>query len=116
MNKIDVADRIAAAGKKSPPAAPAAVRAIPGPSAEDLAAAARIPPSQQREMAEGMVARLDARLRSEPHDPDGWLMLMRSRMMLEQPDKASQALRDAVAANPDKADMLRQQSRTLGVR
>jgi cytochrome c-type biogenesis protein CcmH len=117
INKIAVAPRIAAAEAKSPaPAMPAAARGIPGPTAQDLAAAAAIPPSQQRGMAEGMVSRLEARLKTQPKDADGWLMLIRSRVTLAQPDKASEALRDAVAANPDKAGMLRQQAAMLGVR
>lgn len=111
INGIDVADRVARAEKKSP-----AGSTIPGPSAQDLAAASRIPPSQQRQMAEGMVARLESRLKDNPRNVDGWVMLMRSRMMLGEPDKASQALKDAVAANPAQAETLRQQAGTLGVR
>lgn len=117
INKIDVAERIAEAGEQSPaPAMPMAARAIPGPSSQDLAAAAAIPPSEQREMAEGMVSRLESRLKGDAGNIDGWIMLMRSRVTLNQPEKASQALRDAVAANPGKADMLRQQASILGIR
>jgi cytochrome c-type biogenesis protein CcmH len=117
INKLEVAQRIAAAAKRSPaPAMPAAARAIPGPTAQDLAAAQAIPPGEQREMAEGMVSRLEARLKTQPKDTDGWIMLMRSRMTLGQPDKAAQALRDAIAANPGNAAMLRQQAGVLGVR
>jgi cytochrome c-type biogenesis protein CcmH len=117
INKIDVAAQLADAGAKSPaPAMPAAERGIPGPSAQDLAAAASIPPSDQRAMAEGMVARLEARLRSQPGDTDGWVMLIRSRVTLAQPDKAALALRDAIAANPGQTDILRQQARMLGVK
>ena len=67
-------------------------------------------------MAEGMVARLEARLKGSPKDPDGWLMLIRSRVTLGQSDKASQALKDALAANPDKAGMIREQASMLGIR
>jgi cytochrome c-type biogenesis protein CcmH len=67
-------------------------------------------------MAEGMVARLEARLKASPRDPDGWIMLMRSRATLGQSDKARQALADAVAANPDKAAILKQQAEVLGIR
>jgi cytochrome c-type biogenesis protein CcmH len=117
INKIDVAERLAAAGAKSPaPAMPMAAQAIPGPSAQDLAAAASIPPSQQREMVDGMVARLEGRLKSQPKDTDGWIMLIRSRVTLGQADKAAQSLRDAIAANPGQADMLRQQAGVLGVK
>jgi cytochrome c-type biogenesis protein CcmH len=117
IHKIDVAPRIAAAQAKAPqPMMPAAARGIPGPTAQDLAAAGSIPPSEQRNMAEGMVARLEARLKSQPGDVDGWAMLMRSRMTLGEPDKAAQALRDAVAANPGDAATLRSQAAMLGVK
>ena len=117
INKIDVAPRIAAAGARSPaPAMPVAARGIPGPNAQDLAAAGAIPPREQRAMAEGMVSRLEARLKTSPKGADGWIMLMRSRMTLGQPDKASQALRDAIAANPGEDAALRQQAEVLGVR
>lgn len=118
IHRIEVASRLAAAGAQSPPAAPmpAAARAIPGPSAQDLAAASRIPPREQQQMAEGMVARLEARLDTDPANVDGWIMLMRSRMTLGEPVKAAQALRDALAANPGQADHLRQQAAVLGVR
>lgn len=115
INGMDIASRLAAV-KQPAPAIPVAARAIPGPSAADLQAAGSIPPSEQREMAEGMVSRLDARLKSEPNNVDGWVMLVRSRMTLDQPDKASQALKDAIAANPAQAQMLRQQAAMLGVK
>lgn len=117
IHKIDVAPRLAAAQAKAPaPTLPPAARGIPGPTAQDLAAAQAIPPGEQRQMAEGMVARLEARLKASPKDPEGWIMLMRSRTTLGQSDKARQALADAVAANPDKAEMLRQQAEVLGVK
>lgn len=121
INRIDVASRIAAAERKAPPASaavamPVAARAIPGPSADDLRNASAIPPGQQREMAEGMVSRLEARLRGEPKNVDGWIMLIRSRMTLGEPDKAAAALKAAVAANPGEAGKLREQAAMLGVK
>ncbi len=115
INRIDTAARIAAAERKSP-SPPLAARAIPGPTAQELRAASAIPPAEQRDMAEAMVARLEARLKSGPANVDGWIMLMRSRTTLGQREKAAAALRDAIAANPGKADMLRQQAEILGVR
>lgn len=120
INKIEVAPRIAAAQAKAPkptaPVMPMAAQGIPGPTAQDLQAATGMAPSEQREMAEGMVGRLEGKLKAQPKNPEGWVMLMRSRITLNQPDKASQALRDAIAANPDKADMLREQAGVLGVK
>ncbi len=115
INKLDVAGRLAAAGAKSPPP-PVAARAIPGPSAQDLAAASQIAPGEQREMAEGMVARLENRLKGDPANVDGWIMLIRSRVTLGEPDKAARALKDAVAANPARAAEIRQQAALLGVK
>lgn len=115
INGIDVSSRLGAV-KQPAPTMPVAAQAIPGPTAQDLQAAASIPPGEQREMAEGMVSRLDARLKDNPKNVDGWIMLMRSRMTLGQPDKASQALKDAIAANPEQADKLRQQAGILGVK
>ena len=119
IHKLDVSDRLAEAGAAAPASAastPLAARAIPGPSADDLANAAGIAPGEQRAMAEGMVARLETRLEGDPSNVDGWIMLMRSRKTLDQPEKASKALADAVAANPGKADYLRQQAGILGIR
>ena len=115
INRIDVAAKLAAITPRAP-ALPAAARAIPGPSAADLSAAASIPPREQNRMAEEMVVRLEARLASKPDNIDGWIMLMRSRMTLGQPDKASTALKSALAANPAQAGQLRQQADILGVR
>lgn len=73
-------------------------------------------PSEQRTMAEGMVAQLEERLRSQPKNPDGWVMLMRSRMTLGEPAKAKAALDAAIKANPGEAAQLREAAAQLGVR
>jgi cytochrome c-type biogenesis protein CcmH len=118
INGIEVAGPLADAGAKSPkaPPLPAAARAIPGPTAEDLAVASQIPPGEQRRMAEGMVARLEQRLRGDPSNVDGWIMLIRSRVTLGQPEKAARALRDALEANPSQSAELRRQAGMLGVK
>ncbi len=115
INRIDVTARLAAV-RQPEPRLPLAARGIPGPSAQDLRAASAIPPGEQRQMAEAMVARLETKLRDNPENIDGWIMLMRSRMTLGQTDRAAQALMDAIAGNPDQADMLRQQAGMLGVK
>ena len=92
-NGIELGDRL-------PPASggTAATAAIPGPTREQMEAARAIPPGQQSEMVKGMVDRLAARLRSNPRDSDRWIMLMRSRMVLNEPQAAAEALRSALAA------------------
>ncbi len=116
INKLDVAGRLARIEQAEPVALPVAARGIPGPSAEDLAAASKMPPSQQQEMVTGMVARLEGKLKADPANVDGWVMLMRSRVTLGQVDKASAALKSAVTANPARAQYIRQQAQILGVK
>jgi len=122
INRIDVSKQLAEAkalqAVASPPSTslPLAAQGIPGPTQQDLAAASAMRPSDQRAMAEAMVERLDARLKADPSNVDGWVMLMRSRKTLGQPDKAANALSDAVAANPARADYLREQAHLLGVK
>lgn len=115
INGIATEARIASAVEKRPEPALTAGNAIPGPDSQQIAAASAIPPGEQREMAEGMVARLEGRLAADPSNVDGWVMLMRSRMTLGQADRAAQALKDAVAANPGAADRLRREAAALGV-
>ena len=90
--------------------------AIPGPSAAQIQAAGGIPPGEQRQMAEGMVASLEGKLAANPANIEGWVMLMRSRLALDQPDRARKALSDAIAANPGSAERLRQEAELLGLR
>ncbi len=115
INNIAVAAKLAAVSQPAAQAPPA-TRAIPGPSAEDLARAQTMRPGEQREMAEGMVARLEGKLKADPGNVDGWIMLIRSRVTLGETGRARAALAQAVAANPGKADMLREQAALLGVR
>lgn len=125
INKIEVASRIAKAQTERKPAliAPgsgsvagdAASPDVRGPSAADVAAARQLKPSEQRDMAEGMVAQLEARLQDQPKNVDGWVMLIRSRMTLGEPEKAKAALAAAVKANPGAAAQLRAQAEAMGV-
>jgi cytochrome c-type biogenesis protein CcmH len=125
MNQIEVASRIAKAqGARRPAliapgsgsvAGDAASPDVRGPSAADVAAARQLKPSEQREMAEGMVAQLEQRLQQQPRNVDGWVMLIRSRVTLGEPDKAKAALEAAVKANPAAASQLREQAAALGV-
>lgn len=57
-----------------------------------------MPPSQQSEMVRGMVDRLASRLKREPKDAQGWMRLMRARMVLGEAEAASEALRSGLAA------------------
>ncbi|HMJ92459.1 MAG TPA: tetratricopeptide repeat protein [Allosphingosinicella sp.] len=93
-------NRIDLAGRVPPPGATGSVATagIPGPSQDQLAAASSIPPSQQDEMVQVMVQRLADRLKTNPKDEDGWIRLMRSRMVLKEEGRAKEALRSGLAA------------------
>lgn len=92
-HRIDLTGRMPAAGSTG-----AALAGIKGPSQEQLAGAASIPPSEQEAMIQRMVASLERRLEAEPKDEQGWIGLMRSRMVLDEAGKAQAALRSALAA------------------
>ena len=115
IEKIDVAGRIAAATANRPAAQPAGGMAIPGPTQDQLAAASSMPPSQQQAMAEGMVASLAAKMKANPSNVDGWIMLMRSYRQLGRDGDAKAALASGLAANPSHADELRSAAATLGL-
>jgi cytochrome c-type biogenesis protein CcmH len=117
INKLDVAKRLAALPTLDPHSAlgTTAGTAIPGPTPEQLRAAQSLTPSQQQAMVAGMVDQLEARLARDPANVDGWVMLMRSRTQLREPDKAKAALRAALAANPGAAARLNAEAATLGI-
>ena len=114
IRSIRVDQRIAAV-EAARPEAPPAVQAIPGPTQEQLTAASSLRPAEQQQMAEGMVARLAARLESQPGDVDGWIMLMRSYQTLGRKDDARGALARALAANPRERSRLEAAAQTLGI-
>lgn len=99
----DTAKRNGLAAPSAPPAAAPATAAIPGPSQDQLAAAAAIPPGEQDKMAHAMVDRLAGRLAANPRDAEGWMRLMRSRAVLNDPAGARQALASGLKAYSDDA-------------
>lgn len=76
-----------------------------GPSPEDIRNAQELAPEDRQAMIRGMVDRLAERLKASPDDPDGWIRLIRSRMVLGQPQLARQALDEAVQAFADSPEM-----------
>jgi len=100
--ELDIPEPIVASGPLTEQLeAPAAS----GPGAAQVAAAAEMPADAQIEMIRGMVQRLEERLEEEPTDVDGWLRLIRSRMVLGEPDAARDALARALKANPDAPEL-----------
>lgn len=121
IRKIDVASRLAAirpapSGNTSTQIAdPVATGAIPGPTREQMQAATALPKGAQDQMIEGMVNGLEAKLKANPANIDGWIMLMRSRMTLGETAKAAAARDAAIAANPAAAARIKGAAATLGM-
>jgi cytochrome c-type biogenesis protein CcmH len=76
-------------------------------SEEKIAASTELSSEQRNAMIEGMVERLSERLHRDGADLEGWLRLVRSYMVLGQPDKARAAVADARRALAGDATKLR---------
>lgn len=101
----------AAAGDTAP--------AAPGnPTAEDIANAQTMSEGDRSEMIRGMVANLDARLKEDPNNFEGWMRLVRSYAMLKDMDRAEAALKDGLKAFPpagSEGQQLMAMARELGL-
>lgn len=121
IHTIQVADRLSsvkpapALPGSQPVPDPVVTNGIPGPTREDMQAAAGLPKGAQDQMVQGMVDGLEAKLKANPANVDGWIMLMRSRMTLGETAKAAAARDAAVSANPAAAKRLRDAAATLGI-
>ncbi|HUO92624.1 MAG TPA: c-type cytochrome biogenesis protein CcmI [Rhizomicrobium sp.] len=114
---------------KLPPVAPTPAPAVPatpsadqsaqaGPSPDQVAAAGQMQPQDREAMIHQMVDRLAGELKTNPHDADGWMRLMRARMVLGETDKAAAAYhdaRDAFANSPTDLDALQKAAQSLGI-
>jgi cytochrome c-type biogenesis protein CcmH len=72
-----------------------------GPSAADVKAAEALPAADRTAMIAGMVDGLQKRLDASPRDAEGWIKLMRSRMVLGEAAKAKSALDRALKVFAD---------------
>lgn len=75
----------------------------PQPAPHDIQAAEAMPPADRTAMIRGMVDGLASRLERSPRDADGWIRLIRSRVVLGEGDLARQALARGLAAFADDA-------------
>jgi cytochrome c-type biogenesis protein CcmH len=111
--------------KSAPPDAPwvADVRTFVAKVAADRGVnlASQLPdaaPAGRNAMIQAMVERLAARLKAQPRDADGWIRLMRSRMVLGDVPAASKALGDGLSAfadSPTTQARLRAAAAAMGV-
>jgi cytochrome c-type biogenesis protein CcmH len=72
---------------------------------QDAAAEGASPNGEQLSI-EAMVARLEGRLREQPDDARGWLMLGRSYAVMNQHEQARDALAKAIRLAPDDAETM----------
>ncbi|RST87220.1 c-type cytochrome biogenesis protein CcmI [Aquibium carbonis] len=72
--------------------------AAPGPTSDDMRAAAELSDEERADMIQVMVERLDERLRENPQDAEGWQRLVRSYVVLQRRQDAQDALARGVAA------------------
>jgi len=88
-----------------------------GPAINPAAAAQiqQMNPAAQKAMIGSMVGRLAARLKVNPKDPEGWISLMRARMVLGDRPAAASAYRDALAGDPSDRPQITDAARQLGV-
>lgn len=84
-----------------------------GPSSDDIRAAQDMSAEDRREMIEGMVAGLAAKLEENPSDYQGWVRLARSYTVLGQPEPARDAMANAAAAAPANIDILTLYARSI---
>jgi cytochrome c-type biogenesis protein CcmH len=93
-------------------------RAPGNPTAEDVANAAELSDTDRMAMIRTMVDSLDSRLKDDPNNIEGWKRLVRSYAMLQEPGKATDALKRGLAAFPadtDNGKALMALARELGV-
>jgi cytochrome c-type biogenesis protein CcmH len=75
-----------------------------GPSPEDVQAAQAMPPADRSLMIREMVEGLANRLEQSPRDADGWIKLIRSRVVLGESKLAKQALAHGLNVFADDAE------------
>ncbi|UVK53808.1 c-type cytochrome biogenesis protein CcmI [Mesorhizobium sp. AR02] len=89
-----------------------------GPDAADVDNASSLSPQDREAMINTMVAGLDEKLRQNPRDPEGWMRLVRSYVVLGKADQAREALGRAIAvfgAGSDEAKKFTAFAASLGL-
>ncbi len=97
--------------------APPSIGALPQPTESQAAAVRAMAPDAQKAMIRQMVDGLAARLKASPQDPDGWLRLIRARMVQGDTPAAVAAREAALAAltNPGQRAAVADGAKALGV-
>ncbi|WFU13393.1 c-type cytochrome biogenesis protein CcmI (plasmid) [Rhizobium sp. CB3090] len=74
------------------------------PTSEQVAAADAMNAGDRQQMIRGMVASLDAKLREDPKNFEGWMRLIRSYAVLNDKDRAAAALKRGLQSFPADGD------------
>ena len=93
--------------------------AAPGPTPEQVQAAGNMSAGDQQAMIRSMVDGLAAKLESDPKNLDGWLRLIRARVVLKEADVAQTALdkaRTALDGDQGALDQLSALAKELGLK
>lgn len=85
---------------KNSGAAPPVASAPGNPTEADVKDAASMAAGDRQEMIRGMVANLDAKLKEDPNNFEGWMRLVRSYAVLGEKEKAVAALKVALTTFP----------------
>ena len=112
-SSIDISGRL-----PGPAVAVAAPPQSAGPTQADVEAAQSMSDGDRQAMIRGMVDRLAARLETNPNDPEGWIKLIRSRMVLGDSDAARGALnraREVLANDPQSLSQVMANAAQLGI-
>jgi cytochrome c-type biogenesis protein CcmH len=86
----------------------ATAQAPGNPTAEDVAAAQTMSGGDRQQMIRGMVDSLDAKLKQDPNNFEGWMRLVRSYAVLNDKDRAADAVKRGLAAFPAGGEQGRQ--------
>ena len=120
---MDVSDKMTTSTASDAPAAAGAnqvVEAAPsGPTEEDIKNAEQISADDRMAMIRGMVDGLAEKLKKSPNNPDGWVQLMRSRVVLKEHDAARTALDDAMKTFADRPQIqarLKDAAQAMGIK
>ncbi len=120
--KVDVNDNeiasTSSASTKESEGVPARVEAVAAASRDDESKTVTTMPADQQAIIRSMVDGLAARLNSSPHDVEGWVKLVRSRIVLGERDLAIKALGQALdvfASEPEPRAKITEVAKELGL-
>ncbi|KAA3519628.1 c-type cytochrome biogenesis protein CcmI [Agrobacterium vitis] len=93
---------------RNDPQAAATAAPLGNPDAAAVAAAQGLPDSDRQAMIKGMVESLDAKLKADPNNFEGWVRLMRSYVVLKDNHRALEALKTGLKTFPAEGEQGKQ--------